>query len=181
MKVDTLSRERLKCILSRLDQYGGAASLRNLMRSHGIRNSEVEECEALGWLVIETRKPWVGRPSRFARRLNETQSAKLPPPAAKIPQLVSHRHWCFALESVSVVRTSGRFGFDLSTAVRAYQKVYPEAKTYASACAGASRLMKRTDVRLMRLWFRRVRSGREPMPQTVRGLYTRLRQLGHLT
>jgi hypothetical protein len=47
-----------------LDRCGGTASIRDLRRSWGIQEWEVEQSAQLGWLDITVQKPRTGRPSR---------------------------------------------------------------------------------------------------------------------
>jgi hypothetical protein len=169
-----LCRERLNRILGILDRNGGIVSLRDFWRTYGVHEWEVEQAAELGWLRIVTRKPRVGRPSRVAQKLSECESAKLPPFRCQIPREISIRHWRFALESVSCS------GFKMTTRVRAYLRAFPNARSRAGASASASRLMKRRDVRVVRLWFLRISESRhyEDMPNNVNAILTRLRELG---
>lgn len=181
MRQNLLCRERLRRLLAVLDRHGGTASFRDLSRSYRVRDWEVEQAEELGWVRIFICRPRVGRPSRIAQKLSESHSAKLPPFRREIPRCISYRHERFAFETTNAM-CGGYFGFKLSTRVRAYLVSFRHAKCRAGASASASRLMKRRDVRLARLWFQRT-SGlrpREPMPATVDGIIIRLRELGLL-
>jgi hypothetical protein len=169
-----LSRESLKRLLKTFDRLGRPVTVRDLVRSYGFFEWEIEEAKLLGWVQISIRKPAVGRPSRIAEKLSNPVAAKLPPWRHQIPEEITIRHWRFALESIGIVPTSGLFGFRLATQLEAYQKAFPDSRSKAGASASASRLMRRLDVRLMRQWLRS--SIRGPMPNTVRELMEDLRR-----
>lgn len=174
-----LCRERLTRLLAVLDSEGGSCSLRDLYRTYGIREWEVEQAEEAGWVEISERKPAVGRPSRVAAKLSESQSAKLPPWRFQIPKELSVRHWRFALELASVGPTRGYFGFGLSNATRAYLIAFPQARSRAGAAASASRLLKNPMIRAARRWFLAtdLHSYDEEMPKTPAAIYARLAEL----
>lgn len=181
MRPFILCRERLHRLLNALDRHDGTATFRDLYRSHGVRDWEIEQAADLGWVQILTRQPRVGRPSLVAQKLSNNQSAKLPPFRREIRRCISYRHETFARETTNIM-PGGYFGFKLSTLVRAYLRAFPCARSQAGASASATRLMKRRDVRFARLWFLRASELRpyEAMPRTVDGIINRLRELGLL-
>lgn len=77
MRPAILCRERLNRILTVLDRNDGVLSVRDFMRSYGVYSWELEQAATLGWVMIETLKPPVGRPSRIIRRLSETTASTL--------------------------------------------------------------------------------------------------------
>ncbi len=176
MRSHILCHERLNRIQSLLDRYGNPITVRDFSRRFAIFNWELEQAENLGWIKIIERKPHVGRPSVVVEKLSETQSAKLPPFRYAIPKEISIRHWRFALESVSCS------GFKLTLRVQAYLRAFPNARSRAGASASASRLMKRTDVKLMRRWlFCQINHEvTGDMPRTVSGLIEQLAPLGYI-
>lgn len=132
-----------------------------MSRSFGIKAWEIEEAAALGWIRIETRKPPVGRPSRFVHLIQNVSTippAKLPPWREFVPRDFKMAHYLFARECGkhrgighrSRRRSRRRF----PAAVHAYLVTYPGARSYAGARASASRLMKRHDVKILLHWFR---------------------------
>jgi hypothetical protein len=179
MRLNLLCRERLQRLLSVLDRNGGSASFRDLWRSHRVWDWEIEQAAELGWVRILTRQPRIGRPSRCAQKLSETHVAKLPPFRRSIPRCISFRHERFAWETLDIM-PGGCLGFKISTLVRAYVRTFPGASSRGGAAASATRLMKRRDVRVARYWFQRTSGMRlhEPMPRSVDGIITRLRELG---
>jgi hypothetical protein len=181
MRSNILCRERLNRILEILSRNNGTFTLRDFSRTYSINEWELEQAQDLGWIRIEERKPRVGRPSRIAVKLSESHTAKLPPFRRGIPKEISLRHRWFALHSVSVT-SGGYFGFRLATAVEAYLETFPNARSRKAAYASASRLMKRRDVRVARLWYQRTTGMRpdESMPTTVDAIIARLRELGLL-
>jgi hypothetical protein len=181
MRSPILCRERLNRILEILDRNNGTLCLRNFSRTHSIKEWELEQARNLGWIRIYEQKPRVGRPSRVAQKLSDFHTAKLPPFRRGIPKEISLRHRWFALHSVSVT-SGGYFGFRMVTAVEAYLRAFPNARSRKAAYASASRLMKRRDVRVARLWYQRT-TGLHPdesMPATVDAIIARLRELGLL-
>jgi hypothetical protein len=179
MRSNLLCRERLTRLLIVLDREGGSCSLRDLYRSYGIRNWEVEQAEEAGWVSIFEHKPTVGRPSWIAAKLSESHAAKLPPWKCQIPNELSIRHWRFAFELANIVEGRGYFGFSLSTAVRAYLIAFPAAKSRAGAAASASRLSKKPMIQAARCWFLAtdLHSYDEEMPPTPAAIYERLAEL----
>lgn len=172
-------RERLTRLLSVLDREGGECSVRRLCRSFAIYEWEVEQAEEAGWVTIAERKPPVGRPSRVARKVSESQTAKLPPWRMQIPKELSARHWRFALESTGIEHGRGHFGFTLSSATRAYLIAFPNAKSRKGAAASASRLRKKPMIQAARRWFfdsHLIPKGEE-MPKTSQAIYRRLAEL----
>lgn len=176
-----LCRERLDRLLAILDSKNGRASIRDLSRSYRMYCWEIEQAADLGWVKIETYHPPVGRPSRRTEILSNNEVAKLPPYREQIPSEINFRHQKFALESINIM-PGGDLGFKLSTLVWAYMKTFPNARSRKGAYASASRLAKRFDVQVVRLWYRRTMtmSPREPMPSTLQGIIDRLRALGLL-
>jgi hypothetical protein len=152
MKSLILCRERLERLLKVLDRRDGTASIRDLRRTFGIYEWEVTQAEELGWLLIYDHKPWTGRPSRLAKKLSITVSAKLPPRRYHVPNEITIRHCLFAARSTGLMK-GGRMGLRAATATYAYLETFPEAKSVPGAAASASRLMKRSDIRLLRRWF----------------------------
>ena len=142
---------------------------------------EIEQAAELGWVRILSRQPRVGRPSRFAQKLSQTDVAKLPPFRRGIPRCISYRHERFAWETLDTM-PGGSLGFKMSTLVRAYLRAFPGVRSRAGAGASATRLMKRRDVRVARYWFQRTSGLRlhEPMPRSVDAIIARLRELGLL-
>lgn len=148
-----LCRERLDRIARILKRRGGAVTIRDLWRSYGIRDWEVQQAVELGWLKITIRKPRVGRPSQlveFCGLIN----AKFPSPRRSLEKEISGRHWLFALRSVTqAVKYGSSFcGFGIPGIVSAYANTY-KPRSWNGAYASASRLLKRRDVRAARQWF----------------------------
>lgn len=183
MRANVLCREWMNRILSVLDRNGGTCSIRDFSRTYGVWNWEVEQAETAGWVCIRERKPAVGRPSFEVVKLNECDSAKLPPPRYAIPHELSIRHDRFAMESISVVTLRGAFNFAVQSATTSYLRAFPKCKSRSAAAASASRLMKRPMIRAARLWYRRIdsRMVAEPVPSTPAEIHRRLRELGKLS
>ena len=132
-----LCRERLTRLLTVLDREGGSCSVRDLYRSYGIREWEVEQAEQTGWVRISEHKRTVGRPSRVAAKLSETQSAKLPPWRYAIPKELSIRHHNFVFQMTCVGPRRNAFGFGLQTS----HPPYPMSSMFAFTCfSSAARL-----------------------------------------
>lgn len=189
MRPPKLCLERLQRIFRVLDRHDGELSVRDFNRSFGVWEWELQQATVLGWVRIEMRKPRTGRPSRVVIRetdVSKTQSAKLPSSRWMIrllnPKEISIRQELFALHSISVVPSGGWFGFSLCSLVRAYQTVFPNARSYAGARASASRLRKHPNVGAARAWFfskRGVEIPRHlPMPDTAKGIVQCLREHG---
>lgn len=173
-----LCAERLQRLQTVLSRHSGTLSLRDLSRCHGIWGWEVEQAADLGWVRIVTSKPRVGRPSRVAEIVSDYCYAKLPPNRWEIPTNFKFRHWRFALECCSV--RGGSFTSScVPTAAEAYRRVFPYSRSAAGARASSSRLMKRSDVRLMIYWFRQLSPyfPREPMPDTFDELASKIQEL----
>ncbi len=177
-----LCRERLNRLLSVLERTDGVCSVRDLFRSYGIRDWEVQQAANAGWVSICERKPPVGRSSLVAVKLSENPSAKLPPYRYAIPNELSIRHQRFVLESISAVSNRNMFGFGIQSATDAYLRAFPTCKSRAAAAVNACRLMKRPMIRAARLWYRRIDMTLldEPLPPTPADVYRRLRELGRL-
>lgn len=177
MRENRLCRERLDRIRNLIDRHGGSLSIRDMSRSYGIQGWEIEEAAAAGWVRIATRKPAVGRPSRFAENVSNTQTAKLPPRRGKIPRDYKMEHWDFAFECGKMKPFPAFNCRIFPAAVRAYLATYPNARSYAGARASASRLMRRPDVQAMLHWFRvksfRIDSG--PCPATLAEFYAAMK------
>lgn len=174
----TLTRERLARIQHLLRLQSGALSVRDFSRSFGICEWELEQASVLGWLEIEARKPRVGRPSRIARLVSGSTSAKMPPRRAEIEPPIRTRHFLFALKSIQCAK-HGRRGFmPLPPMVNAYQRVFAHARKRRAAIASASRLLRHSDVCAARCWFqaqiRQEIPAGEPMPRTAGGIRRRL-------
>jgi hypothetical protein len=179
----TLCRERLERIQRILNKNAGAVTVREFARSFGVWEWELEQAAALGWIQIETRKPRTGRPSRIVKRVSETHSAKLPPYRWQIDKPIRIRHWYFALHSVySAIRGGSSFLWRIPPYTDAYLKAFPAAKSRRAAAASMSRLLRHPDVRAARAWFYSKVSQEiprdEPMPDTARAIWQRLRELG---
>ncbi len=175
-----LCLERLDRFRHVLGRRGGAASIRDLWRSDGIRTWEIEQAANLGWLTIHTRKPRTGRPSRVVEFCGQ-ENAKVPPPRLSIEREISIRHWWFALRSVTQSVKNGMPHYGLPGIVAAYVATYRPQSRHG-AYASTSRLLKRPDVRAARQWFY-ARSGGElshdeRMPDTASGIRKRLREIG---
>lgn len=149
-----LSRERLHRIQRLLARHDGALSIRDFERSYGVHRWEIEEAEALGWLVIETQKPRTGRPSRMVREVSKPCSAKLPPWRTEIEKPISFRHWRFVVESLLAVKRGSHRVFALQTMTDAYQSAFPNARKRRAASASVCRLLKTPGVRALRAWYR---------------------------
>lgn len=177
MRPHLLCRERLTRILSLLNHAGGSISIREYSRRFAVHDWELQQAEELGWIMIVERKPRIGRPSRVVENVSKNHAAKLPPNRCGIPREIQYRHERFALETLDTM-PGGAIGIKISTRVRAYLKVFPNAKSRAGASASASRLMKRRDVRVARLWFQKTIGLRsyEPMPKTVEGIIQRMKE-----
>lgn len=177
MRPPILCRERLTRILSLLDRVGGIISIRDFSRRFAVHSWELKQAEELGWINIAERNPRIGRPSRVVEKLSKNHSAKLPLHRSDIPREIQYRHKRFAMETLDIV-PGGSLGIKISTRVRAYLKVFPNAKSRAGASASASRLMKRRDVRVARLWFQKTIGLQcyEQMPNTVEGIIQRLKE-----
>lgn len=177
-----LCRERLNRLLHVLDRMGGIAPIRDLGRSHGIWWWEVEQAEKLGWVRVSTNKPATGRPSDVAEILNNCPSAKYPHFRSQIPRDIKFSHRCFAINSVNCVGASSPCGLRMATKTEAYMMAYPACRSRAAASVGASRLMKRMDVRLMRRWLFCEINGEicGNMPWSVTELVEQLEPLGYI-
>lgn len=177
-----LCRERLYRIQRVLSLHNGALPARTLTRSYHFYPWEVEQAAALGWVEIFVRKPHTGRPSRIVQTVSKSQCAKLPPCRWQIEKRISHRHWMFALHSVSCTKHGSNYFFRIPPIVEAYQKVYRRSTNRRGATASASRLLRSPGVRACRAWFgaqiNYEISREERMPDTVRGIWQRLRELG---
>jgi hypothetical protein len=181
MRPLVLCFERLQRIRHLLKHCGGAATMRDLWRSHEVFDWEVQQAAELGWVTITTRKPRVGRPSRVVEFCGG-QNAKFPERRCWIEREISIRHWWFALRSVgqSVKYGMRRWGFP--GVVSAYINTY-HPRSRNGAYASTSRLLRHPDVRAARQWFY-AKSGRElpfgeKMPSTASGIRKRLRELGN--
>jgi hypothetical protein len=178
-----LCRERLARIQRVLNQNGGEVSARTLTRSYHVWSWEVEEAAALGWIQIETKKPHTGRPSRIAKIVSKPEGAKPPPYRWQIEKPIRIRHWNFAFHSVySAIRGGSSFLWRIPPYTDAYLQAFPTAKSRRAAAASMSRLLRHPDVRAARAWFfskvSQEISRDEPMPDTARAIWQRLRELG---
>lgn len=137
----------------------------------------MEQAEEAGWLAISIRKPTVGRPSRVAVKLSESQSAKLPPARHTIPIELSIRHFDFALQLTCPTTRRGVLG--LQSATDAYLLSFPDAKSRAGAAASASRLRRHPMIQAARRWFLAtdLHDYDEEMPPTPSAIYARLAEL----
>ena len=182
MRPLTLCRERLARIQRILSRSAGSLPVREFARSFSVWEWEIEQAAALGWLKIEMHKPRTGRPSRIAKIVSESQTAKLPPYRCQIDQPISFRHQLFAMHSTCAVKHGSRKLVYLPAITDAYQSVFKRATNRRAATASASRLMRRNDVRAARAWYYAQFDGDAPrgesMPDTVNGIVQRLRELG---
>lgn len=182
----TICRERLYRILDILDRNAGELPARAFTRSFSVREWEIEAAAALGWVEIITRKPPIGRPSRLVLKVNNSQTAKLPPYRSEIEKPISIRHERFALFSTHAVPYGSRFlarhGLGLPCITDAYLRAFPSAMNRRAAAASASRLKRRYDVRIARAWFYARFDGDirkdEPMPSTPKAIWQRLHDAG---
>lgn len=151
MKPFILTRERLTVILRSIDQNGGSVSIRHLMRNHEIWGGVIDEAVEKGFVKIETRKPARGRPSRVLRKVSQSHTTKLPPYLESLEDIISCRHWNFAMWYVA-----GEFGADIFSFRRrawtAYKKAFPKAQSDKGARASASRLMKMPHIQAAIQW-----------------------------
>ena len=182
MRSSILCRERLDRIQRILERKAGVLSVREFARSFSVWEWEIEQASALGWLKIETRKPRTGRPSRIAKIVSKPDAAKLPPYRWEIEKPIRFQHKLFAMHSACAVKHGSRKLVYLPTITEAYQNVFKRATKRRAATASASRLMRRSDVRAARAWqyarFDGDAPRSEPMPDTVNGIWQRLRELG---
>ena len=182
MRSSILCRERLDRIQQILARNTGALPVREFARTFSVWEWEVEQAAALGWVKIETRKPRTGRPSRIATIVSKPQAAKLPPYRWQIEKPISFRHQLFAMHSTCAVKRGSRKLVHLPAITDVYQSVFKRATKRRAATASASRLMRRSDVRAARAWYYARFDGdaprSEPMPDTVNGIWQRLRELG---
>jgi hypothetical protein len=178
-----LCRERLARIQRVLHQNAGALTVRDFARSYHVYEWEIEQAAALGWIQIETKKPRTGRPSRIAKIVSKPEGAKLPPYRWQIEKPIRIRHWNFAFHSVySSIRGGSSFLWRIPPYTDAYLQAFPAAKSRRAAAASMSRLLRHPDVRAARAWFYSKISNEiprdEPMPDTARAIWQRLRELG---
>lgn len=175
-----LCRERLDRIIRILGSRDGAFSVRELWRTHGIRDWEVEQAAALGWLSVAVIKPRVGRPSKVVE-FRGYKNAKLPVWRGQQDTEFSPRHFRFAVKCGLAVKHGAR-SFGVSAIVDAYVDTY-NPRSRKGAYASASRLWKHRDVRAIREWFQAVSNYEIPpdetMPQTATGIRKRFRELNN--
>jgi hypothetical protein len=178
-----ICRERLARIQRVLNKNAGVLTVRTLARSYHVQPWEIEQAAALGWIQIETRKPHTGRPSRIAKTVSKPEGAKLPPYRWEIERPIRIRHWNFAFHSVySAIRGGSSFLWRIPPYTDAYLQAFPAARSRRAAAASMSRLLRHPDVRAARAWFYSKVSQEipkdEPMPDTARAIWQRLRELG---
>ena len=178
-----LCRERLGRIQSILHRQAGALPIRDFVRSYSVREWELLQAAALGWIKIEMRKPRTGRPSRIIREVSKPQAAKLPPYRWQIEKPISIRHWNFAFHSAhSAIKGGSSTFFRTPPYTDAYLRAFPAARKRRAAAASMSRLLRHPHVRAARAWFYSKISHEipreEPMPETATGIWQRLRELG---
>lgn len=175
-----LCRERLERLLKVLRSLGGLATVRDLQRTHAIWWWEVEEAAKLNWISISIRRGQRGRSSHIAEIVSKHPPAKLPPPRNEIERSIKFRHRLFAIQSVDVTDSASLYSLRLISKTEAYLRVYPRCRRRGAAATGASRLMKRLDVRWMRLWLFCNAEGRVggEMPQSVTELRRHLEAAG---
>lgn len=175
-----LCRERLQRMLKILDRNNKGISVRALYRDFRIEWWEVEQAEKLGWVSVSVHKPARGRPSTRVLKVSETQPAKYPPFRYAIPKQITWKHRSFAEQTQNIVTAPNAFGWRRLSKAEAYMRAYPGCSNRYAAAASASRLMKRTDVRLMIRWLQceLSRQVQPPMPFTVEELIEQLEPLG---
>ncbi len=177
-----LCHERLDRIQRILERNAGALTVREFARTFSVWEWEIEQASALGWLKIETRKPRTGRPSRIATIVSNPLAAKLPPYRWQIERPIRFQHKLFAMHSTCAVKRGSRKLVHLPAITDVYQSVFQRATKRRAATASASRLMRRSDVRAARAWYYARFDGDAPrsecMPDTVNGIWQRLRELG---
>ena len=182
MRPLTLCRERLDRIHRILSRHAGVLPVREFARSFSVWEWEIEQAAALGFIKIEIRKPRTGRPSRIVQQVSEPHTAKLPPYRCQIDQPILFRHQLFALYSTCAIKRGSRKLVYLPTITDAYQSIFKRATKRRAATASASRLMRRNDVKAVRAWYYARFDGDAPcsesMPDTVSGIWQRLRELG---
>lgn len=128
--------------------------MREFSRSFSVYEWEIEQAAALGWIKIEMHKPRTGRPSRIAKIVSESQTAKLPPYRCQIENPISIRHWNFAFHSVySAVKGGSSFLMRTPPYTDAYLRAFPAARKRRAAAASMSRLLRHPHVRAARAWF----------------------------
>lgn len=175
-----LCRERLNRLLRILEGGHDGISVRDLQRTYRFEWWELEQAEKLGWVCTSVRMPRTGRPSTQLWRISNCQHAKLPPLRNDMPRWIKWKHRCFAEWTQVVVPASSAWGFRVITKVEAYMRVYPGCRSRNAAAVSASRLMRRTDVRLMIRWLRCQTNGEVSgvMPFTEWELIDQLEPLG---
>lgn len=175
-----LCRERLDRLLRALGKNPDGISMRALYRDCRIEWWEVEQAEELGWVCISIYKPPRGRPSTRVRRISIFPHAKFPPIRRAMPKRISWKHRVFAEWTQFIVSAPNYFGFRMLSKAEAYMRAYPGCKNRKAAAASASRLMKRTDVKLVIRWLQceNNRQVEQPMPFTVPKLIEQLEPLG---
>ncbi|MBL9178637.1 MAG: hypothetical protein JNM65_11270 [Verrucomicrobiaceae bacterium] len=176
-----LCRERLERIQRILERVGGSLTVREFSRTYSVREWEVEQAAALGWVKIETHKPRTGRPSRIARTVSECPAAKLPPWRCQIEKPISIRHANFAFHSVCYCVKGGSAWVGMLPLTVAYRRAFPAARKRRAATASMSRLMRHPDVKAARAWLHaKVRlelHWSAPMPESAKEIWQRLREL----
>lgn len=186
MRPHLLCRERLNRIQQILDRAGAqGVTLREFVRTYSFRKWELEHAAEQGWIEIATRRPRTGRPSRVVNAgISKPQPQNYPPWRAEIPRGISARHWQFALRCAGIM-PGGPFGYRMASAVWAYSQTFHHARSRAGAAASASRLRNHPDVVAVRAWLTCEAQGTlprgEPMPDTARGIWSRLVELGAAT
>ena len=178
-----LCLERLTRIQHVLNENAGSLTVRDFARTFSVWEWELEQAATLGWIHIEIRKPHTGRPSRIVKIVSKPDTAKLPPYRWQIERRIRIRHWNFAFHSVySAIRGGSSFLWRIPPYTDAYLMAFPAAKNRRAAAASMSRLLRRDDVRAARAWFfskvSQEISRDEPMPDTARAIWQRLRELG---
>ena len=182
MHSNILCRERLNRLLRVLRKLEGVATIRDLQRTHGIWQWEVGQAEELGWLRVTMRKNARGPASQVAEIISNSLSAKCPPFRNGIPREIRFKHRMFAINSVMPIDAPGPFRIRMPSKTDAYLMTYRDCRDRNAAAVGACRLMKRTDVKLMRTWlFCEVNHEIvDPMPWTIEDLLAGLEPLGKI-
>lgn len=180
-----LCLERLERIERVLDRMGGLATVRELVRSHGIYYWELEQAEEQGWIAVTKLKPSVGRPSYVAMFCGYSNAKSLPdksPPARwQIEPEISWRHELFAMRSVFQGVKGGMPGWGIPPLVHVYMKLY-RCRSKNGAYVSVSRLLNRRDIQAARQWYF-AKLGNEipedlPMPRTPRAIWAKLEEHG---
>lgn len=187
MNCRLLSRERLLSLFRILERRGGAVTLRELARSHGVPRWEIEAAARRGFVQIDQRKPRTGRPSWVVTRskldVSETETAKLPPPRRSLPRPIRHQIWTFAVHATGIESHAGKVGgFQVRPRYKAWMLSHPGAKSKAGARASSSRMRRKRDTVAAMQWTFATSNGEVPAhesaPESATAIWLRLKALG---